>query len=367
MATVRKGPSEAALEKFTNQFAKSFGAGAMTISPKVEPYKVISTGSLEFDFALGCGGIVVGSLFEIWGVDGSGKTSLSLIQIAQAQKAYPARMAAFIDMEHKLDRSWAVKLGVDLSRLIHIEPDDAEDVADQMKDLITSDLVSIVVLDSIGGMVNREEKEKDAEQRSVGTTPGIITRMVKIAASEAKRHGVAVYLINQVRANLGYGADSVAGGGFARAHATLHRVKARRASGQPLTVGSGTDAVQVGFKVALKVEKNGVSSPGRTAIVTIINQPSAKYGQTIGIADLENEAFSVGKKAGVIARAGANYTFPNGFEVKGGEEKAIEALRADPKLFADLRKHVIKAAEGSVDESAAGEVESTEDDSDDDF
>jgi recombination protein RecA len=364
MVTVaqRTKAADVALEKFKEQFGKSFGANVLTHSKKIDPYKVIPTGSVSLDYALGCGGIIVGSLAEIWGPDGSAKTTLSLILAAQAQKTYPHRQVAFLDMEHKLDRSWAQKLGVDLERLLHVQPESAEVLADMVKELITSDMVSLLVVDSIGSMVNQEEKDKDAAERSVGTTPGIITRMVKIAASEAREHQVAVFLINQVRANLGYGADTTTGGGFALKHSTTHRIKARKAAGAPMTLGSGENAVQAAVKIALKVEKNGVASPGRTAILTVVTQPSEKYGMTVGIADLPREAFETGKKAGVITRSGANYTFPDGTEAKGGEDKAIELLRADPKLLESLRLAVVKAAQQSLDETQAGEVADDESD-----
>ncbi len=275
-------------------------------------------------------------------------TSRALIACAQAQKKHPGKMAAFIDMEAKLDLDWAVKLGVDLERMYHVKPDSAEELADIVKAMVQSNLVSILVIDSIGAMVNEEEQEKDANQRSVGTTPGIITRMVKIAASEAKKNGTVVYLINQVRANLGYGADTTAGGGFARAHATTHRLKSRTDGGQPfLMMGSGNSQVQVGVKLALKVEKNGVAPPKRTASVILITSPTEKYGMKIGFADQAAEAMGVGKLYGVIPRSGSMYTLPDGEVVKGAD--AAEArLREKPELIAEVRRLALESIASTV-------------------
>lgn len=365
------GPSEAALEKFKNEFAKEFGANSLIHSNKIEPYQVIPTGSIALDYALGVGGIVIGRLTEIWGPDGVAKTTLALILAAQAQKAHPGKLVAYLDMENKLDRAWAQKLGVDLTRLIQIPVPSAEVLADQLRKATSSGLFSLVIVDSIGSMVNEEEKEKDAGERSVGTTPAIITRMVKIAATEAKDHQVAIFIINQVRANLGYGADTTTGGGFALKHVTTHRIKARKASGAPMTIGSGDQSEQAAVKIALKVEKNGVATPGRTAIITLVTKPSQKYGLQVGIANLAQEAFDVGKKVGVIPRSGANYTLPDGSVVRG-EEKAVEALRESPELLEQLRVKVVTAAQQSADEAQAGEdndddEKSDEAGSDDDY
>lgn len=332
--------SDAALAKFEADFGKSFGNTVIRREGTVGKYDVISTGSIALDFAMGSGGYVMGRMSENWGPDGTGKTTMALIGIAEAQKAYPERMTCFIDMEAKLDRGWAIKLGVDLKRMYHVVPESAEDLADIVKAMISSGLVSFIVLDSIGAMVNEEEREKDADERSVGTTPAIITRMVKLSASSLPRHNCHLHMINQQRANLGYGADTTTGGGFARAHASTHRTKSRRALGKPIQVGSGDDAVQVGFRVAIKVEKNQVASPGRTAIVTIVNEPTERYGMVYGIADRAGEAFDVGKKTGVIVRTGGRYVLPDGQTVKS-EEECRAVLADDPKLVEEIRRQVI--------------------------
>lgn len=292
-------------------------------------------------------------------------TTLSLIAIAEAQRKYPDRMTCFIDVEGKLDRQWAQDLGVDLSRMYHVNPPSAEEVSDIVKAMLQSKLISFIVLDSIGAMVNEEEMEKDADQRSVGTTPQVVTRMVKFAARLAEEARCHLLLINQVRANLSqFGGDTTVGGGHARGHATTVRLKARRAAGQPMTIGSGDQAVQVAFKIALKVEKNQAASPGRTAIITIVNQPSTRFGMEIGIADRAGEAFDVGKKTGVLKRKGAVYTMPDGTEVKG-EDRCRALLAERPDLVAEIRNQVILIiTSNQTPEVPEGEHEEVKEDAD---
>lgn len=357
MVTVQrapKGPSSAALEKFEAEFGKDFGVDALRRTDRIEKYEVIPTGSLALDFALGCGGYVEGRLTEIWGPDGSAKTTMALIGAANAQRKHPAKMVAFVDMEAALDLAWAQKLGVDLSRMYHVQPESAENLADVVKSLISSGLISFLVIDSIGAMFAEEEREKEAGARSVGTTPAVVTRMGKIAANEAKKNGTAVLIINQVRANLGYGADTVTGGGFLLKHVTTHRIKARKGTGQDMMAGSGNDGVQVATKIVLKVEKNKVAPPKRTAEITLVLHPSAKYGTTIGVQDRGQEAFNVGKQSGVIARAGAKYTLPDG-TVATGETATVALLNERPELIEEIRTAALAAVAHTVTTSEAEE------------
>lgn len=358
-------PNKAALTKFEADFESAFGKNTLRRTARIEKYEVVSTGSIALDYALGVGGYIEGRMTEIWGPDGSGKTTLSLIAIAEAQRKYPDRMTCFIDVEGKLDRQWAQDLGVDLSRMYHVNPPSAEEVSDIVKAMLQSKLISFIVLDSIGAMVNEEEMEKDADQRSVGTTPQVVTRMVKFAARLAEEARCHLLLINQVRANLSqFGGDTTVGGGHARGHATTVRLKARKAAGQPMTIGSGDQAVQVAFKIALKVEKNQAASPGRTAIITIVNQPSTRFGMEIGIADRAGEAFDVGKKTGVLKRKGAVYTMPDGTEVKG-EDRCRALLAERPDLVAEIRNQVILIiTSNQTPEVPEGEHEEVKEDAD---
>src|ERR1700752_2541299 len=198
-----KNPTEIALEKFEASFAKTFGEGVLRRAAQTPRYDVISTGAPSLDYAMGSGGYIRGRLTESWGLASTGKTTLTLVGMAEAQKAVPDRLTALIDVEKTYDPDWAVAHGVDPPRLIVVTPTTAEDAADQMKSLIESDLFSMIGLDSIGAMLPAKEAEKDAGDAVVGAGAKVVTRMVKIATNLATRHHVAIILINQVRASIG--------------------------------------------------------------------------------------------------------------------------------------------------------------------
>jgi recombination protein RecA len=335
------GPSAAAMRVFEQRFTKAFGDSVTLKREGHAEYDVISTGSLLLDVALGVGGTIKGRLTEIWGPEGVGKTSLALIGIAQAQRANPDKMQGWIDMEQRYDATWAAKLGVDPSRLYLAEPNSAEDVADIAKAMITSGLMNKIVLDSVGGMVSRDEMEKNAEDATVGQVPKIVTRMVKIAAVEARRHEVDTWIINQVRAKIGSmvrGADTTRGGGFALGHGTTHRMKVRR-TGETLTIGKDDDTVQVGVEIAVKVEKNSVASPGRVARIMLINEATEKYGP-IGI-DLASEAYTLAMNLELFERSGNWITFADG-ERTNGKAAAIEHMRAHSHIITKIREIALK-------------------------
>lgn len=346
----------AALKQFEARFTKSFGAGSLRCDGVIHPYEVIPTGSLDLDYKTGVGGYVEGRLNEIWGPEGMGKSTLSLLGIVQAQQKYPNKRTAWIDMEHVFDEKWAQALGVDLTRLYIYPPDNAEDVADAMKEFLVSGIFSMVVLDSIGGMIPEAEKSKDANEEVMAKQAKIVTRMVKIAAVEAARSGTAVLLINQVRANLSYGADTTTGGGFALKHATTMKLKLKRTDDQPFVVNVNGVKHLVGHKIAILIERLKVAPKGQTAIISFFNQPSAKYGP-IGI-DRADEAASLGITLGIVGQGGAWYTFPNGEQVNG-REKVVEYLRSHPEVVEEIREKAIatRAHEVVLTEALSPEVE----------
>lgn len=198
------GSGDRALDAWLTKMEKSYGEGTFS-TVGVPSYEVISTGSLTLDTKLSVGGYIRGRLYELWGPDGAGKTSLALIGCAQAQKAVPDRRVGYIDMEHRLDGKWAASLGVDISRMIQVRPNNAEEVADQLKDMLRSGLFSMVVVDSVGAMIPEKEMDKDAGESAMGKKAQVVTRMVQIAAVDADKSGTVVIFINQVRANFSYG------------------------------------------------------------------------------------------------------------------------------------------------------------------
>jgi recombination protein RecA len=339
-------PNIRALKAFEERMAKRYGAGALMHTAEITPYEVISTGSLALDHALGVGGLVEGRLHEFWGQDGIGKSTLAILALAEAQRKYPTKVVGYIDVEHKIDLQWVRDHGVDLTRCYVIQPDLAEETADILKDMLLPEF-SMVVVDSIGAMIPEKEVEKDADEVVVAAQAKIVTRMVKMAASAAAKAGVCVLLINQVRANVtGFGKATTTGGGFALRHVTTTKCEFKRTGTEVFTLGKDTDKVTVGHELAVKVERNNVAPPGRTAFVNLFNQTTEKFGP-IGV-DVVDEAVTLGLKLGVIQRDGAWYTVPGTGERFQGKEKLVDGLRGQADVVADIRRQVISTRAAEV-------------------
>jgi recombination protein RecA len=353
----KNGPPAAALKKFEESFAKIFG-DAVPLKRDFK-YDVIPTGSVELDVALGVGGYIKGRLVEIWGPEGTAKTTSAMIAVAQAQKTDPDKLQGWIDMEQTYDPAWARAHGVDTSKVLVAQPNSAEDVADIAKTLLDSGLINMLVVDSVGGMVGKAEFEKDADEATVALIAKIVTRMVKIAAVIARQQEVAVLIINQVRANIsgnGRGPATTRGGGFALGHVTTHRIKARKTATPPYTVGTAAkgNVEQVGQEIAFVVEKNKVAPPGRTATLTMFNQRTAQYGE-VGI-DRAFEAFGFAKRLNLFeAVSGAHYTLADGTKHLG-KDPTIAHLRTRPDLVDGIRVKALAAIAHEVvqDESEEG-------------
>jgi recombination protein RecA len=346
LAAKASGPSTAALRRFEEMFAKTFGDAGKLI--RRVTYEVISTGSIELDTAMGVGGYVRGRITEMWGPESTGKSTMLMIGLANAQRQYPDEVAGLIDMEQTYDANWAQAHGVDLDKLIIVQPNDAEDVADMLKKMIESGLFSMVGVDSVGGMVSRAEKEKDAEEATVGIIAKIVTRMVRIAAPEANKKNVAVIIINQVRGNIsanGRGPAITRSGGFALGHSSTHRLKYSMTGETPITIGSGENAVYVGREIAIKVEKNKVAPPNKNAKVVLFNQETKKFG-SIGI-DRVSEAFSVGKRRALFEQSGSFYTLPDGTRHQG-RDAAVAHLREHPELVDKIRTLLLEQVADTV-------------------
>lgn len=348
---------DAAFEKWQQGFEKSFGEGRLVVANDFAPYEVVTTGSLLLDDAMGVGGYVMGRLVEIWGPDALGKSTLALIGIAEFQRQYPGERAAYIDVESTFDKGLAAGCGVDLSRLFVYEPNNAEEVADAMKRMLTGGVFRYIVLDSIGAMIPEAEKQKDADEATMAIQAKIVTRMVKIAAVEARRARAVVILINQVRANLSYGADTTTGGGFALKHCTTHKLKLKRTGTPPYKVKVDGSDHYVGHELAIQVERNKVAPPRRTAIVSLFNQPSERYGPR-GL-DRADEAATLGlrRDVGIIEQSGAWYTITTTGERCNGRPALVEALRADPDTITKIREAAIAARASEVRDAAEADAE----------
>lgn len=339
MALEQLGPSAAALAQFEKTFAKNFGDAVLRRVDDTVRYDVIPSGSLELDLAMGAGGYVRGRLTELYGPTGSGKTTMTLLAAAEAQRVYPEEMVGFIDMEHTFDAEWAESHGVDLQRLYLVQPSDSEEVADVLKQMTEAGFFSVIILDSIGAMIPKEEMEKNAGDVSVGTAAKIITRMVKISTVQAHKFNVAVLLINQIRAAIGgppMGAKTTRPGGFALTHVTTHLLKFRK-SDAAITVGTEDAKTEIGQEIAVQVEKNKIAPAKKTARITLMHQSTTKFGP-IGV-DRAREAVVLAKRLNIIPVTGSHYQFKE--ERVNGQPAATEYLRVHPAEVEQIRRSVL--------------------------
>lgn len=353
-----KKATAAAVDKFEEEFAKSMG-----VSPKGKVKKpgIVTTGSMALDYALTVGGLPDGRIVEMWGPEHAGKTTAAIIAAVQQQKRHPDKRIAWVDMEQTFDEDWAEALGLDMRKVWFYTPATAEDVADAVKRFVGSGMCSMVVLDSVGGMISRIEMEKEADEATVGKVPGIVTRMVKAASPMAATNGCTVLVINQVRANIGgYGPDEDTGGGWALKHVTTMKIQVRKVGGagnSHETKRPGDEKpVPVGHKIALRVQKNKMGPYGQVAEVWLHNVATDTYGP-IGF-DMVGEVFNFAKRMKMMGSgAGGNYEV-EGEKIKGGEPRVMEYLRQHPEVVEVLRTKILDSVKGQVhDEGTEPEVE----------
>lgn len=341
-------PKAAALRRFEEGFEKSFGEGTLRRGTVTIPYEVSSTGSIMLDIATGVGGFVEGRTYEFWGSDAIGKTSMALIAAAEYQKKYPNKFVAFIDMEATYDDEWGKTLGLDTERLFVINPNTAEDVADQMDKLVIEGRekfgieFGFVVLDSVGAMMTKAEHEKDAVERTVAGSAMVVTRMAKKMAVAARNSGAIIVYINQVREKIGkMGDPEDTPGGRALKHATTMKFRFRVGGESIKDKRPGEkDPVIVGRPLKVRLDRNKVAPPFRVAEVVFMHEPS-QYGP-VGV-NRASETFMLGQREGIdtIKKAGGWYrwyAWPEDQKaLQGGD--AMEAwLREHPEAIEETRK-----------------------------
>lgn len=343
-------PTAAAQARFEADFAKSMGTSLRRASQAARP-EVIPTGSLALDRALVIGGLPRGRIVEYWGPEAAGKTTLAMLNVAEAQRRFPPPwMFGWVDMEQTFDPDWARALGMDLDRLWLVDnPHTAQDVADAHRKFVASGLCIYSVLDSIGSMISRGSLEKDADKEGrVGDVAKIVTEMVKQCSPLGAANGTTSIIINQIRAVIDgskYGPKESTSGGWALKHVTTARLKIRRGAEAPHTVKIDGDDVPVSMETAVRVEKNKLAPWGRRASYWITNHETSRWG-AVGL-DKADEATTIGEQIGAIERRGAWYTLPDGERVNG-RERVVEHLRAHPNLVEGIRERMLASLSGQV-------------------
>ncbi|GAO03073.1 recombinase RecA [Anaeromyxobacter sp. PSR-1] len=306
---------------------KAFGKGSiMRLSEAEAPaaMPVVPSGSIGLDLALGVGGLPRGRVVEIFGPESSGKTTLALHAIAEAQKA--GGVAAFIDAEHALDVGYARKLGVNLAELLVSQPDTGEQALEIAEQLVRSGACDVIVVDSVAALVPKAEIEGEMGDAHMGVQARLMSQALRKLTGVVSRNQTLVVFINQIRMKIGvvFGNPETTTGGNALKFYASVRMDIRRI-GQ---VKEG-DAV-VGSRTRVKVVKNKVSPPFREAEFDI------RYG--VGV-DRFAEAVDLGVERGAVEKSGAHFSL-EGERIGQGRERAAEWLRANPAAFERLVERI---------------------------
>jgi recombination protein RecA len=315
-----------ALANAMAQIEKAHGKGSIMRlgdSPRV-PIEVIPTGSIALDIALGIGGLPRGRVVEIYGPESSGKTTLALHAVAQAQAA--GGIAGFIDAEHAMDPEYARGLGVDTDNLLVSQPDTGEQALEIADMLIRSGALDIIVIDSVAALVPRAEIEGEMGDSHVGLQARLMSQALRKITGALSTSGTTCIFINQLREKIGvmFGSPETTTGGKALKFYASVRLDVRRIE----TLKDGTEAV--GTRVKVKVVKNKVSPPFRIAEFDMI------FGQGIS---REGGLIDMGVEHGFVRKAGAWYTY-EGEQLGQGKENARNFLRDNPDLGNEIEKKI---------------------------
>lgn len=308
---------------------KQFGEGSIMAlaGDQLLPIEGISTGSLSLDIALGGRGLPRGRIIEVFGPESSGKTTLALHVAAQAQKG--GGIAAMIDAEHAFDPSWAKKLGVDLEMLLVSQPSSGEEAMQITEMLVKSNAVDVIVIDSVAALVPKKELEGEIGDSHVGLQARLMSQSLRKLTSAIAKSRTVVVFINQIREKIGvmFGSPETTPGGRALKFYASCRVDVRRI-GQ---LKEGEDVV--GQRVRVKVVKNKVAPPFRTAEFDMMHTDGISY---------EGDILDMGTEQKIIGRTGAWFRYGD-MQLGQGKEKARLFLKENPKITAEIKDKIMAA------------------------
>jgi recombination protein RecA len=315
---------EKAIELAVSAIEKQFGKGAVmrlgNDEPLVQDISVISSGSVSLDLALGVGGIPRGRVIEVYGPESSGKTTLTLHMVAEAQKA--GGVAAFIDAEHALDVGYARKLGVRTEDLLISQPDTGEQALEICEMLVRSGAVDLIVIDSVAALVPRAELEGEMGDQHMGLQARLMSQALRKLTATISKANASVIFINQIRMKIGvmFGNPETTTGGNALKFYASQRLDIRR-------VGAIKDGETViGNRTRVKVVKNKVAPPFREVEFDIL------YGQGIS---REGDLLDLAVENNIIEKSGAWFSY-DGERIGQGRENARDFLKLHPEILADV-------------------------------
>ncbi len=319
-----------ALESAMGQIERQFGKGSIMKLGASAHQKIahISTGALSLDLALGIGGVPRGRIVEVYGPESSGKTTLALHVVAEAQRN--GGLAAFVDAEHALDPIYARALGVDIDELLISQPDTGEQALEIADTLIRSSALDVLVIDSVAALVPRAEIEGEMGASHVGLQARLMSQALRKLTANVNRSRTTAIFINQLREKIGvmFGSPEVTPGGRALKFYSSVRLDIRRIE----SIKAGKE--QIGNRVRVKVVKNKLAPPFRMAEFDIM------FGKGIS---REGSLLDVAVQLGIATRSGAWYTF-EGDQLGQGREKAKKFLRDNPDLAMLLEAKVLEGA-----------------------
>jgi recombination protein RecA len=333
------------LDMAMSQIERQFGKGAIMRlgTDEIRRMKIIPTGALSLDLALGIGGLPRGRIVEIYGPESSGKTSLALHVIAEAQRN--GGTAAFIDAEHALDPTYAKAIGVNIDDLLIAQPDTGEQALEIADMLIRSGALDVVVVDSVAALVPRAELEGDMGDTHVGLQARLMSQALRKLAGTINRSDTTAIFINQLREKIGvmFGSPETTPGGRALKFYSSVRIDIRRIE----SIKVGTE--NIGNRVRTKIVKNKVAPPFRVAEFDIM------FGEGIS---REGSLLDVAVEEGIVRKAGAWFTYENE-QLGQGREKAKDFLQQNPELAMQLQDQVLRAV-GVIKDEAAEDGEDPE-------
>ena len=337
------------LEAALGQIERQFGSGTVMRmgDKKHEKIPSISTGSLGLDIALGIGGLPKGRVVEIYGPESSGKTTLALQVVAEAQKA--GGICSFVDAEHALDPVYAKKLGVNTEELLISQPDTGEQALEIADTLIKSGSISVLVIDSVAALTPRAELEGEMGDHHVGLQSRLMSQALRKLTSSISRTNTMVIFINQIRMKIGimFGNPETTSGGNALKFYSSVRLDIRR-------IGAIKDKEQIiGNSTRVKVVKNKVSPPFKVVEFDLM------YGKGIS---KTGELIDLGAKAEVVEKAGAWYAY-KGEKIGQGRENAKLYLDQNPKVAAEIEM-AIRTKAGLISKKIEGNPQNNKEDQD---
>ncbi len=336
-----------ALETALSQIEKTFGKGSIMKlgEGQTEKVEAISTGSLGLDIALGVGGVPRGRIIEIYGPESSGKTTLTLHIVAEAQKK--GGVCAFVDAEHALDPVYAKKLGVNTDELLISQPDTGEQALEITDTLVRSGAVDVVIVDSVAALVPKAELEGEMGDSHMGLQARLMSQALRKLTGSISRTNCTVIFINQIRMKIGvmFGNPETTTGGNALKFYASVRMDIRR-------IGALKDKEEVvGNATRVKVVKNKVAPPFRQVEFDIM------YGE--GISKL-GELIDLGVKSGIVEKSGSWFSY-NNERIGQGKENAREYLKNNPKV-ADAIEKKIRESAGVITQAIKTEQSEMEED-----